>query len=170
MLGQHREDIRLFTKHFWECLSPFHIQIIGYSSAELDQSSKWYPVSYCPGKLPSLRVPHNSDSVVLCTSKPGLVFYLNTERVNFLISSSTPWLCVWCLNLPVQGCFYVCDSHSTIELFQSIIFKPWELMHTHSHTHILRGTNFTRENICAYVISVDMQMPIKIIYLRNRNI
>ena len=98
------------------------------------------------------------------------VFYLNTERVNFLISSSTPWLCVWCLNLPVQGCFYVCDSHSTIELFQSIIFKPWELMHTHSHTHILRGTNFTRENICAYVISVDMQMPIKIIYLRNRNI
>lgn len=43
-------------------------------------------------------------------------------------------------------------------------------MHTHSHTHIFRGTNFTRKNICAYVISVDMQMPIKIIYLRNRNV
>lgn len=110
------------------------------------------------------------DSVVLCTSNSGLVFYLNTECVDFLINSSTPWLYVWGLNLPVQDWFYVCDSHSTIELFQNIIFKLLELMHTHSHTHILRGTNFTRENICAYIISVDMQMPIKIIYLRNRNI
>lgn len=114
--------------------------------------------------------PQFRDSAVLYTSNSGLVFYLNTECVDFLIGSSTPWLCVWCLNLLVQDCFCVCDSHSTIELFQSIILKLWELMHTHSHTHIFRGTNFTRENICAYVISVDMQMPIKIIYLRNRNV